>query len=180
MIRFVSGLLMVALAGACGAQAGQSPGQPQLRAMPGARAEAPDSRVGQTFWIQRKGRPFSIDFFRDAELRERIPLEDSGRFVVAGLTRTNNDQSVYQVVFETGEQAFVAVEAFESDLYVDPPLTSETRFKASPYLSPEAYFYSTKSIFTEDPAALAERIDRLGPSRIITPGASPRGEAPAK
>jgi len=140
--------------------------------MPGARAEAPESRVGQVFWIQPKGRPFSIDIFRDPGMRERFRLEATRSFVVAGVSRTGSDQLIYQLVFESGERAFVSVAAFEADLYVDPALTSETRLNPSPYLSPEAYLYSIKSIFTENPATLADRIDRLGPSRILAPEAT--------
>lgn len=181
MVRGIGGLVLLAvMAATSGAQSWQAPGQSELRAMPGARGEAPQSRVGQTFWIQRKGRPFSIDVFGDGELRERIPVEGTRRFVVVAVTRTGDGQPIYQIVFETGEEAFVAVDAFESDLYVDPSLTSETRFKSFPYLSPEAYLYSIKSIFSEDPELLAERIDKMGPSRIVDPGVNQPSGAPPR
>lgn len=181
VFRSIAGLVMMAvMTGPCPAQGWQSPGQSDLQAMPGARAEVPQSRIGETFWVQRKGRPFSIDFFGDGELRERFPVEGTRHFVVVALTRTRDGQPVYQVEFETGEQAFVTVDAFESELYVDPSLTSEMRFKSFPYLSPEAYLYSIKSIFSEDPDPLAERIERLGPSRIIDPGAEPAPGAPPR
>jgi len=102
MCRCIAGLLLAAVAATCTAQGWQSPGQAELRVMPGARAEAPESRVGQVFWIQPKGRPFSIDIFRDPGMRERFRLEATRSFVVAGVSRTGSDQLIYQLVFESG------------------------------------------------------------------------------
>jgi hypothetical protein len=169
MNRGIVGLFLAAVATTGTAQGWQSPGQSELRVMPGAHAEAPQSRVGQVFWIQPQGRPFSIDIFRAPGMQERFRVEGTRAFVVVGVSRTADDTLIYQLAFETGEQAFVSVAAFESDLYVEPALTSETRFNPSPYLSPEAYLYSIKSIFSEDPDILAERVDKLGPSRILFP-----------
>lgn len=138
--------------------------------MPGARAEQPESRVGQVFWVQPKARPFSVDFFASPELDTRVPVDRTRAFVVIGLTRAGakgDGALIYHVRFGPGEDAFIPVDGFEEQLYVDPPPQSVTRLKSDLYLSPEAYFFSIKSIFSEDPELLWDRIQYLGPTRIL-------------
>lgn len=149
-----------------------------LEAMPGARAERPESRVGQVFWVQSKARPFSVDFFASPELETRVPMEGTRRFVVKGLTRAGAREGgapLYQVGFDSEGDAFILVESFEVQLYVDLPPQSETRLKSDLYLSPQAYFFSIKSIFSEDPEQLWERVRSLGPSRVrpLVPAPTP-------
>jgi hypothetical protein len=148
----------------------------ELEAMPGARATAPESRVGQVFWFQSQGRPFSPDFFHSRELDKRLPVAGKRRFVVTALTRGGAREEgapVYQVRIEPWEDAFIPVDSFEAHLYVDPPAQSETRLRSDLYLSPQAHFFSLKSIFSEDPELLWERIRVLGPSRIRPPTPAP-------
>jgi hypothetical protein len=147
-------------------------GDGQLQAMPGARGKAPESRIGQVFWARPAARPFSVDFFDSPDLHKRVPLERTRRFAVLGLIRAGEretDPLLYMVRFGPGEHAVIPVHSFEAHLYVDPPPQSETRLKSDLYLSPQAYFFSIKSIFTEDPDVLWERIRNLGPTRIGPP-----------
>jgi hypothetical protein len=135
--------------------------------VPGARAKAPGSRIGQMFWTRPAARPFSGDFLDSADLHKRVPLERTRRFAVLGLIRAGEretDPFLYMVRFGPGG-AVIPVASFEAHLYVDPPPQSETRLKSDLYLSPQAYFFSIKSIFTEDPDDLWERIRNLGPTR---------------
>jgi len=149
--------------------------------MPGARAERPESRIGQVFWLQPKARPFSLDVFSSPELDELAPVEGTRRFLVKGLTRAGlrgDGALIYHIGFEAGGDAFIPVESFEAQLYVDLPPQSETRLKSRLYLSPQAYFFSIKSIFSEDPEVLWERIRSLGPSRLrpLLPAPVPKPE----
>lgn len=140
-----------------------------LQAMPGARAQSPESRIGQVFWVRPKAPPFSVDFFDSPDMERRVPLEGTRRFAVMGLIRAGERESdplLYVVRFGPGEEAVIPVASFEAQLYVDLPPQSETRLKSDLYLSPQAYFFSLKSIFSEDPDALWERIRNLGPTRI--------------
>jgi hypothetical protein len=169
--RFIVLIMNAALvAASCTAAAGagdwESSGSEELRAMPGARADDPEIRVGQVYWVQPKARPYSVDFFETLELTSRVPVNRSRRFKVVAVQSSRDDEPVYQVQFESGVEAFIPVASFESELYVDPPPMSATPLKSNIYLSPEAYFYSIKSIFSEDPDVLHERIRNLGPSRI--------------
>jgi hypothetical protein len=144
----------------------ESIGAEELRTMPGAHADDLGSRVGQVFWTQPKARPYSVDFFESPELQSRLPISTVRWFVVTAVTSSGDGAALYQVRFDSGTDAFIPVASFEVELYVDPPPQSATPIKSNLYLSPEAYFYSIKSIFSEDPAVLWERIDNLGPTRI--------------
>ncbi|HEX6828530.1 MAG TPA: hypothetical protein VF104_06085 [Burkholderiales bacterium] len=172
-------MFVVALLVAGAAARAQEPGpfwDRELEAMPGARTEDPESRLGAPFWYQPKARPFNVDFFESPELDARVRMDRARGFVVTALTRASPGQGgalLYRVRFESGEDAYIPVAGFEAELYVDPPPQSETRLKSDLYLSPEAYFFSVKSIFAEDPDQLWERIEHLGPSRI-RPGPVPK------
>lgn len=140
-----------------------------LQAMPGARAENPASRVGRLFWVQSAARPFTPDFFEAVDLDRRVPVDRVLRFVVTAveLQAAAEPRLLYRVRFESDLDAFIPVADFEAHLYVDLPPQSETRLKTDLFTSPEAYFYSIKSIFSEEPGQLWERVRTLGPSRIL-------------
>lgn len=148
-----------------------------LQAMPGAQVADPGSRLGQTFWVDPNSRPFTPDFFETADLERRVPMVRVLKFAVAAVeppTKAGESGLLYRVRLETGRDAYIPIADFEAHLYVDLPPVSETRLKSDLYLSPEAYFFSIKSIFSENPELLWERIRALGPSRI-----RPQAPAPA-
>jgi hypothetical protein len=76
---------------------------------------------------------------------------------------------LYRIRLDTERDAYIRIADFEAHLYVDLPDLSETRLKTDLYTSPQAYFFSIKSIYSEEPGALWERVRVLGPSRIIQP-----------
>jgi hypothetical protein len=176
MARLLFVALVLTGTGAAPAQTLYGDAAEALEAMPGARIENPESRVGSRFWFESRSRPFSPDFFEAADLERRVAMDGVRSFVVTAVApaaKAGERGMLYRVRFETGSDAYIAIADFEAHLYVDLPALSETRLKTDLYLSPEAYFFSIKSIFGEDPDLLWERIRNLGPTRIRPP-------APAK
>lgn len=171
----VARLLFVGLllgAGAVPAQAVYGDSEDALQAMPGARIENPESRVGIRFWHETLSRPYSPDFFEAADLERRLSMDRVRSFVVTAVeppAKSGERGLLYRVRLETDRDAYIRIADFEAHLYVDLPALSETRLKTDLFTSPQAYFFSIKSIFSEEPAELWERVRVLGPSRIRQP-----------
>ncbi|HET9701429.1 MAG TPA: hypothetical protein VFP70_10960 [Burkholderiales bacterium] len=172
MARLLFVALLLGGAGSAFAQSASGDSAQALQAMPGARIENPASRVGGRFWFESSSRPFSPDFFEAADLQRRVPMDRVRSFLVTAVEPPAGEGErglLYRVRLETGRDAYIAIADFESHLYVDLPDLSETRLKTDLYTSPQAYFFSIKSIFSEEPGELWERVRLLGPSRIIQP-----------
>lgn len=172
MARFLFVALLMGGAGAAFAQSAAGDSAQALQAMPGARIENPESRVGARFWFESVSRPFSPDFFEAADLERRVRTDRVRSFLVTAVeppAKAGERGLLYRVRLETGRDAYITIADFEAHLYVDLPDLSETRLKTDLYTSPQAYFFSIKSIFSEEPGELWERVRLLGPSRIRQP-----------
>ena len=145
-----------------------------------SNSEVAEDRVGRIFWARAPLSETSVDFFRDVELRERVPVREKKRFKIVDVLPTDrfpHPDVLYLVRFDSQEDAYIEVDAFEKLLYRDP---SSDQVVTSVFQPPGAaglhvYVFERSGIFSADPDVIWSRIRNDGPRRFIPvrPAAAP-------
>lgn len=135
--------------------------------------EVAEDRVGRIFWARAALFETSVDFFKDVERRERIPVREKRRFKIVDIQATDrfpDPDILYRVRFDSQEEAYIGLDAFESLLYRDPKhnqaVTSVVRPPGG--VGVHVYIFERSGIFGADPDVIWARIKNDGP-RSFTP-----------
>lgn len=140
----------------------------------GERAER---RVGRTFWARPGLSDTSVEFYKDPELRHRAPVYRKTRFRILDVIATRpfpEPEPVYRVRMDGGDEAFIAVEAFDQLLFREPRANQVVTTTFDPPLGAgvHVYVFERSGIFAADPDVIWERIKNDGPRsfRPVQPG----------
>jgi hypothetical protein len=145
------------------------------------RAERAENRVGRTFWARPGLSDTSVEFYKDPELRNRVPVYRKTRFKVLGVLAIRpfpEPEPVYRVRFDSGDEAYIAVAAFDELLFHEPRANQVVTTTFNPPLGEgvHVYLFERSGIFAADPDVIWERIRNDGP-RTFQPA---RPEAPSE
>jgi hypothetical protein len=138
----------------------------------GPPAALADDRLGRTYWARPGIDQVSVDFYAEAALRTRRPVSEKTRFVVEAIETGREfprEEQVYRVKFSSGEIAYIGTGAFEDGLFREPrPGDVVTSVLQPPGgIGIQVYVFERKSIFEDDPDAIAARLSDDGPQRFI-------------
>lgn len=137
----------------------------------GPCAALADDRPGRTFWARPGIDQVSVDFYAEAALKTRHPVSEKTRFVVEAIEigrEFPREERVYRVKFDSGEIAYIAIGAFEDALFHEPRPGDVVTSALQPPggIGIQVYVFERKSIFEDDPDAIAARLSD-GPQRFI-------------
>ena len=142
--------------------------------------EVAKDRVGRIFWARAALSETSVDFFRDVELRKRIPVREKRRFKIVDVRATDrfpDPDLLYLVRFDSQEEAYIGVDAFENLLYRDPNSDQVVTsvFRPPGGVGVHVYVFERSGIFGTDPDVIWSRIRNDGPRSFIPakPAAAP-------
>lgn len=130
--------------------------------------ERAEDRVGQTYWARPGLNDSSVDFFRDAALRERMPAYKKTRFHIDAIEvvgESPHAQVIYRVRFDDKSEAFILLSTFDRSLYRElAPNQVMTAPENSPIgAAPHLWIFERSSVFATDPDIIWERIRNEGP-----------------
>jgi len=135
-------------------------------------AEPAEDRVGRIFWARAALSETSVDFFRDLERRERIPVREKRRFQILDIQASDrfpHPDILYRVRFDSQEEAYIGLDAFESLLYREPKRNQAVTsvFRPPAGMSVHVYIFERSGIFGADPDVIWARIKNDGPRSFI-------------
>jgi hypothetical protein len=135
-------------------------------------AEPAEDRVGRIFWARAALSETSVDFFRDLERRERIPVREKRRFRILDIQATDrfpHPDILYRVRFDSQEEAYIGLDAFESLLYREPKRNQAVTsvFRPPAGVGVHVYIFERSGIFGADPDVIWARIKNDGPRSFI-------------
>jgi hypothetical protein len=127
-----------------------------------------EGRVGHIFWARPGLSDTSVDFYKEPELRSRAPVYRKTRFKVLDVVATRpfpEPDLVYRVELDGGYEAYIAVKAFDKQLFREPRpnQTVTTTFKPPLGEGAHVYVFQRSGIFSADPDLIWERIKNEGP-----------------
>jgi hypothetical protein len=131
-----------------------------------------DDRSGRTFWARPGIDQVSVDFYAEAALKTRRPVSEKTRFVVEAVETGREfprEERVYRVKFDSGEIAYIGTGAFEDALFREPRAGDVVTSVLQPPggIGIQVYVFERKSIFEDDPDAIAARLGDGGPQRFV-------------
>jgi hypothetical protein len=149
------------------------------------RAERAENRVGRTFWARPGLSDTSVEFYKDPELRNRVPVYRKTRFKVLGVLAIRpfpEPELVYRVRFDAGEDAYIAVKEFDELLFREPRANQVVTTTFAPPLGEgvHVYVFQRSGIFAADPDVIWERIRNDGPRSFRPVGPGPTDATPPK
>ena len=141
---------------------------------------AADLRVGKTYWARPGINEVSVDFYKEPELRTRLPVYRKTRFEILGIVFADGFPEpaiLYQVRLESGDIGYIALAPFEEGLYTELGPNQVMTSEVVPPLGVglHVYIFERKNIFAADPDLIWDRIKNDGPTFFIRP---PPGDAP--
>ena len=148
-------------------------------ALPAHAADA-DSLVGRKLWVRPAITETSVDFYREVQLRSRVPVRDKRSFIVReqvfGGAFPGRDP-IYVVRLDDGTEVFIAAADLLPRLYRE---LGPNEVAVSPSFEPplgqgvHVYQFERSSFFLTDPDMLWARIRNEGPRTIRSaPGRHP-------
>jgi len=131
-------------------------------------------RVGKTYWARPGINETSVDFYKEAELRTRLPVYHKTRFEILGVTFADGFPEpaiLYKVRLESGDEGYIGLASFEQGLYAElgPNEVMSSQFIPPLGVGLHVYIFERKSIFAADPDLIWERIKNDGPTFFIRP-----------
>lgn len=150
------------------------------------RAADADRLVGRKLWVRPAITETSVDFYREVQLRTRVPVRDKRSFVVRELVFGGafpGRDPIYVVRLDDGADAFIAAADLMPRLYRE---LGQNEVVTSPSFEPplgrgvHVYQFERSSFFLTDPDVLWARLKDEGPRTIRPlPGALP-GQLPRR
>lgn len=166
VLVLVAALALTATTGAAGLPPGPDGG-------PEPEALDPGAYVGQVYWVRPKYHPFNPDFFASPNLDGRFSVARAERFEILEVVRVGPElapRPAFRVRFSSGREAWLEAPTFFEELF--EPLgwnSTYTNIRVPPGQSPQRFVFERRAITSEEPAALEERLARLGPNFIRMP-----------
>jgi hypothetical protein len=130
--------------------------------------ELAESRVGRTFWARPGLSDTSVEFYKDPELRARVPVYRKARFRILDVIAIRpfpEPEPVYRVRFDGGDERYIAVAEFDKLLFREPRANQVVTTTFDPPLAEgvHVYLFKRSGIFAADPDVIWERIRNDGP-----------------
>ncbi len=127
-----------------------------------------ERRVGRTYWARPGVNDTSVDFFKDSELRNRLPVYRKTRFKIRELVALDTFPEatiLYKVRLDSGDEGYIGLAQFEEGLYAE---LRKNQVMSSDFTPPlgvglHVYIFERKNIFTTDPDVIWNRIKNDGP-----------------
>lgn len=146
-----------------------------------ARAADANALVGRKLWVRPAITETSVDFYREVQLRSRVPVRDKRSFVVREVVFGGAFPArdpIYAVRLDDGADVFIAAADLMPRLYRE---LGQNEVATSPSFEPplgqgvHVYQFERSSFFLTDPDVLWARLKNEGPRTIRTlPGRVPR------
>jgi hypothetical protein len=127
-----------------------------------------EKRVARTYWARPGVNEISVEFFKEPELRTRLPVYKKTKFKILDVVAGDgfpDPEILYRVKLQSGEEGYIELTAFEEGLYAElrPNQVMSSEFTPPLGVGLHVYIFERKSIFTADPDVIWSRIKNDGP-----------------
>jgi hypothetical protein len=127
-----------------------------------------EKRVGRTYWVRPAINEISVDFYKEPELRSRLPVYGKTRFRILDVVTGDGfpDPAIlYKIRLQSGDEAYIGLKDFEGGLYAElrPNQVMQSDFTPPLGVGLHVYLFERRNIFTADPDVIWNRIKDDGP-----------------